>query len=96
MLFRSEEPDRVPPELFAAWGRRDPIGLFEAWLSRRGITADALTAIEEDVTAEMDRAADEALESKHKTPEPEQALYEGFSEGSTLIGLRNRPITIHP
>ena len=91
-----EAREAFPPELFAAWGRRDPIGLFEAWLSRRGITADALTAIEEDVTAEMDRAADEALESKHKIPEPEQALYEGFSEGSTLIGLRNRPITIHP
>jgi len=91
-----EAREAFPPELFAAWGRRDPIGLFEAWLMDRGVPQDALAAIEHDVTAEMDRAADEALESKHMIPEPEQALYAGFSEGGTLVGLKNRPITIDP
>jgi TPP-dependent pyruvate/acetoin dehydrogenase alpha subunit len=91
-----EAREAFPPELFAAWGRRDPIGLFEAWLGEKGVPQDALTGIEQDVTAEMDRAADEALESKHMIPEPEQALYAGFSEGGTLVGLENRPTTIDP
>ena len=87
-----EAREAFPPELFSAWGRRDPIGLFESWLVERGIGSDVLAGIEAEVTEEMDRAADEALESKHLIPEPEQALYAGFSEGSTLIGLENRPI----
>jgi hypothetical protein len=51
-----------------------------------------LETIEAEVTAEMDRAAEEALESRDRVPAPEQALYDGFSEGGVLIGLENRPI----
>ena len=87
-----EAREAFPPELFTAWGRRDPIGLFEAWLVERGIGTDVLAEIEAAVTEEMDHAADEALESKDKIPKPEQALYDGFSAGGTLIGLENRPI----
>jgi TPP-dependent pyruvate/acetoin dehydrogenase alpha subunit len=91
-----EARETFPPELFTAWGRRDPIGLFECWLLERGVDPGVLAHIESEVTTEMDRAAEDALESKDKVPKPEQALYEGFSEGSTLIGLRNRPISITP
>ena len=87
-----EARETFPPELFAAWGRRDPIGLFEAWLMENGLGPEVLAGIEAEVTEEMDRAADEALESKDKIPEPEQALYRGFSEGNTLVGLENRPL----
>ena len=87
-----EARDTFAPELFAQWGRRDPIGLFESWLSRKGVATSDLNRIEAEVTAEMDRAADDALASRDRVPPPEQALYDGFSEGGTLIGLEGRPI----
>lgn len=89
-----EARDTFADELFAAWGRRDPIGLFEAWLGRRGIDSGVLEGIEEEVTVEMDQAAGDALASRDRIPPPEQALYEGFSTGDTLVGLKNRPISI--
>ncbi|MDA0328222.1 MAG: thiamine pyrophosphate-dependent dehydrogenase E1 component subunit alpha [Gemmatimonadetes bacterium] len=87
-----EARETFADELFAAWGKRDPIGLFEAYLGTQGVGDDDLAMVEEEVTLEMDRAANEALESRHLIPPPEQALYEGFSEGNTLVGLTNRPI----
>jgi hypothetical protein len=51
-----------------------------------------LEAIETEVTVEMDQAAEQALASRDRIPPPEQALYDGFSEGGTLIGLEGRPI----
>ena len=87
-----EARDTFAPELFAAWGRRDPIGLFEAYLEEHGIGTETLLTIEAEVTDEIERAAEEALASRDRIPPPEQALYEGFSEGGVLIGLENRPI----
>jgi TPP-dependent pyruvate/acetoin dehydrogenase alpha subunit len=89
-----EAREAFPPELFQEWGRRDPIGLFEAYLDRRGLHASVLEAIEREVTDEMDHAAEQALESRDRTPSPEQALYEGFSEGGTLVGLDSRPVRV--
>jgi len=80
-----------PDELFAAWGRRDPIGLFEAYLSGRGVPDSVMSEIESEVTIEMDEAAEEALESRDNVPPPERALYAGFSEGDTLVGIARRP-----
>ena len=76
--------------LFATWGRRDPLGLFEAYLGTRNIDPDVLAGIEAEVTNEMDRAADEALASRDKIPPPERALYDGFSDGDALVGLNHR------
>ncbi len=88
-----EARETFPPELFETWGRRDPVGLYEAWLTAdRGVAPDVLEGIEAEVTAEMDAAADEALLSKDRTPDPEAALYEGFSRGGPLVGIENRPI----
>lgn len=89
-----EARDTFPDELFERWGKRDPVGLFEAYLTRRGVDQDVLDRIDAEVTREMDDAADEALRSRDRIPPPEQALYEGFSEGGTLVGLENRPIRI--
>lgn len=76
--------------LFAEWGRRDPLGLFEAYLGTRGVQPDVLAEIEAESTNEMDRAAEAALQSRDKVPPPEQALYDGFSDGGTLVGLSHR------
>ncbi len=79
-----------PPELFTEWGKRDPIGLFEAYLVGEGADARSLAEVEAEVTEEIDGAAAEALASRDKVPRPEDALYEGFSEGGTLVGLAER------
>ncbi len=81
-----------PPELFEHWGRRDPVGLYEAWLEARGVDPDQLGEIEELVTDEVAAAADEALASRHRRPAPEKALYEGISQGGTLLSLELRPV----
>ena len=85
-----EARDTFPAELFEHWGRRDPIGLLESYLHGRGVSKSVMEDIEAEVTGEMDRAADEALESRDRIPPPEQALYDGFSEGDVLVGLRDR------
>lgn len=85
-----EARETFPAHLFDAWGRRDPIGLFESWLLERGIPEAALSQLEEAVVAQVDRAAEEALASRHHVPPPEAALYEGISAGGVLVGLAGR------
>lgn len=65
----------LPPELFAYWGKRDPIGVYEEYLKRQGVEAAELEAIEREVTSEVDRAAEEALASRQgNMPRPESAV----------------------
>lgn len=66
----------LPAELFASWGKRDPIGLYEEYLKREGVAASELEAIEAEVTAEVDRAGEEALASRESNmPPPESAVH---------------------
>jgi pyruvate dehydrogenase E1 component alpha subunit len=87
-----EARETFPRELFEHWGRRDPIGMYEAWLLQGGFDAARLAAVEEAVTTEVEAAAEKALESKDRLPAPESALFEGVSGGGTLLGLEVRPI----
>jgi TPP-dependent pyruvate/acetoin dehydrogenase alpha subunit len=65
----------IPAEVYAHWGRRDPVGLYEAHLEARGVSATELGGIEEEVTAEVDRAAEEALASRESNmPPPASAV----------------------
>jgi pyruvate dehydrogenase E1 component alpha subunit/2-oxoisovalerate dehydrogenase E1 component alpha subunit len=52
------------PAVFARWGKRDPVGLYEAWLEEEGISRARLEELEAAVAAEVDAAADEALRSR--------------------------------
>ncbi|HEX7118828.1 MAG TPA: thiamine pyrophosphate-dependent dehydrogenase E1 component subunit alpha [Longimicrobiales bacterium] len=80
-----------PPELFAHWGRRDPVGLYEAYLIGEGIGRDALEAVEARVTEEVDRAAERALASRDGgMPAPESAEFAGISAGVRQPGLAAR------
>jgi TPP-dependent pyruvate/acetoin dehydrogenase alpha subunit len=64
----------LPGELFAAWGKRDPVGLYEEHLKRAGIAAAALEDVEARVEAEIATAEQEALRSRATSaPEPESA-----------------------
>jgi len=87
-----EARETFPAELFEEWGRRDPIGLFETYMTSEGISVRKLEAIEVEVIKEIDRAIEHALKSRDLLLDPEQALYDGFSEGGVLIGLEKRPI----
>ena len=81
-----------PEELFRSWGKRDPVGLYEVWLSQEGFAKHTLEEVEAEVTEEVDAAADEALASRNREHDPAHALYEGFSQGPVLSGLESRPI----
>ena len=66
----------LPPDLFAAWGKRDPVGLYEEHLIVSKIATRAeLGRMEEVVREEVERGAAEALKSRdgHLLP-PESAL----------------------
>jgi 2-oxoisovalerate dehydrogenase E1 component alpha subunit len=69
-----EARETFSAELFTTWGRRDPIGLYEEYLKEEGATAEMLSAIEEEVEAEVEAAALEGLADKSKLPVPETAL----------------------
>jgi TPP-dependent pyruvate/acetoin dehydrogenase alpha subunit len=65
----------LPPDQFAYWGARDPIGLYEEWLKGRGAEPARLEALEQQVSDEVDRAAEEALASRQgRTPTGASAL----------------------
>lgn len=51
-------------ETFRHWGRRDPVGTYEAWLEGEGVARAALESIEAEVAAEVEAAAEEALKSR--------------------------------
>ncbi|HEU0013284.1 MAG TPA: thiamine pyrophosphate-dependent enzyme [Longimicrobium sp.] len=61
-------------DLFARWGRRDPVGLYEAWLEEEGVGRGRLEEIEQRVAAEVEEAAEQAIRSRDTAmPVPETA-----------------------
>jgi TPP-dependent pyruvate/acetoin dehydrogenase alpha subunit len=79
------------PELFEAWGRRDPIGLYEEHLVRRGIERSRIEALEQTVSDEVDAAAGRALASREeRMPRGERSEYPGVSAGVRQPGLAAR------
>jgi 2-oxoisovalerate dehydrogenase E1 component len=77
--------------LFEEWGRRDPIGMFEEYLVGGGMERRRLEELEEQVTAEVEAAAEAALEGRaDRTPAGELAEYEGISAGVRQPGLAAR------
>jgi len=69
-----EARDTLPADLFRDWGQRDPIGLYEEYLKEEGRTERELEAVEEEVTAALERAVAEALASRARMPPGESAL----------------------
>jgi TPP-dependent pyruvate/acetoin dehydrogenase alpha subunit len=75
-----EARDTVPAALFEHWGKRDPIGMYEEYLKADGITVRQLEEIEAEVTAEVERATEQALQSRHRMPPGESALQGVYAE----------------
>ena len=88
-----EARDTFSRDLFAHWGRRDPIGLFETWLLDEGIPEATLQEVEGQAAHAVTEAADRALLSRDHLPEPQTALFEGISEGGVLHGMADRLTT---
>ena len=63
-----EARETFPDEWFRSWGQRDPIGLYEEHLKEDGVSVRRLEEIESGVTAEVDRAAEEAVRSRDRLP----------------------------
>jgi pyruvate dehydrogenase E1 component alpha subunit/2-oxoisovalerate dehydrogenase E1 component alpha subunit len=76
-----EARETFSPELFASWGKRDPIGLYEEYLKEEGVKAKQLEKIEAEVTAEVAKAAEEAIASREKMPKGETALTGVYANG---------------
>jgi TPP-dependent pyruvate/acetoin dehydrogenase alpha subunit len=67
-----EARELFPPAVFEYWGKRDPIGMYEAYLQRRGISRSALEEVERRVIDEIAQAEKEALNSLERSmPDPE-------------------------
>jgi TPP-dependent pyruvate/acetoin dehydrogenase alpha subunit len=80
-----------PAELFAHWGKRDPIGMYEEWLAGRGFTREQLTQIEDAVITEIDTAAERAAAARTAAmPQPAEAELAGVSAGMRQPGLAHR------
>jgi pyruvate dehydrogenase E1 component alpha subunit/2-oxoisovalerate dehydrogenase E1 component alpha subunit len=68
----------LPAELFAHWGARDPIGLYEAWLEQEGhADQEALAEIEQAVNQQVEEQAAEALASRDSHPAEPWRVSEG-------------------
>jgi TPP-dependent pyruvate/acetoin dehydrogenase alpha subunit len=72
-------------ELFQAWGRRDPIGMFETWLLDEGVDRARLESIEAAVSAEVDAAAEEALRSRERAMPVGETAGRGAYDGSVVL-----------
>jgi TPP-dependent pyruvate/acetoin dehydrogenase alpha subunit len=53
-----------PADVFAAWGRKDPVGLYEEHLKGMGVAESALAGVEAQVEAEVTKAEEDALQSR--------------------------------
>ena len=70
-----EARDLFASDVFEYWGKRDPIGMYESHLQRRGVAVSMLEKVENQVIDELAIAEKEALESfKHNMPKPETAI----------------------
>ncbi len=69
-----EARELFPAELFARWGKRDPIGLYEEYLKEERVEAKRLGEVEAEVTALVERAAEAAIASREDMPKGETAL----------------------
>lgn len=64
-------------ELFAKWGRRDPVALYEEYLVDDGMSRSTLADVEADVEAEVERAQEEALVSRRERMPVAESAVEG-------------------
>jgi TPP-dependent pyruvate/acetoin dehydrogenase alpha subunit len=60
----------VPRELFEEWAKRDPLERYRNWLRSN---ADITDAEEEELTSQVKRLLNEALQRAEESPQPDPA-----------------------
>ena len=71
----AEARETFDAALFAQWGKRDPVALYEEYLVDEGVSRDMLATVEANVEAEVEGAQEEALVSrKEQMPVPASAV----------------------
>jgi TPP-dependent pyruvate/acetoin dehydrogenase alpha subunit len=76
-----EARELFPPDVFEYWGKRDPIGMYESYLERRGIAPSVLEEVEARVIGEVSRAEKDALNSfQRNMPKPETVTQGVYAE----------------
>jgi TPP-dependent pyruvate/acetoin dehydrogenase alpha subunit len=73
----AEARETFDAELFARWGRRDPVALYEEYLVDDGVSRSTLAEVEADVEAEVERAQEEALLSRRERMPIAESAVEG-------------------
>jgi len=73
----AEARETFDAELFARWGRRDPVALYEEYLVDDGVSRSTLADVEADVEAEVERAQEEALVSRRERMPAAESAVEG-------------------
>lgn len=78
----AEARELFSAETFAWWGKRDPIGMYETWLleesATTGVDRKLLARVEQDVTREVEEAAEAALTSRRQTTATVQDVLRGI------------------
>jgi len=69
-----EARETFSAELFTKWGKRDPVGMYEEYLKEEGTSEQVLLDVEADITAQVERAAAQALASRERMPAGATAL----------------------
>lgn len=69
-----EARETFPASLFDEWGRRDPIGQYEGYLVELGWTGADLERVEEEVSQQVEQAAEVAARSRDAMPAGASAL----------------------
>jgi TPP-dependent pyruvate/acetoin dehydrogenase alpha subunit len=78
-----EARDTFAPELFAEWGKRDPVGLYEEHLKALGWSERELQEVEQGVTVEIEQAERDALASRERMPDGPTALTGVYANNSS-------------
>lgn len=73
----AEARETFDAELFAKWGRRDPVALYEEYLADDGISRSTLAEVEAEVEGEVERAQEEALVSRRERMPAAESAVEG-------------------
>ncbi len=76
-----EAREIFPNAVFAYWGKRDPIGMYESYMDRRGVKKSELEKVEQAVIDEISRAEKEALESRDRNMPKAEMLTQGVYAG---------------
>jgi TPP-dependent pyruvate/acetoin dehydrogenase alpha subunit len=75
-----EAREILSPDLFAYWGKRDPVGMYESYLERHGIARGELENVEEKVIGELAEAERDALASRdHNMPTAETLMQDVYA-----------------